>query len=468
MRRCKPMNGRAAVTASATVLLLTASNAALGAGFALLEQSSSRLGTAASGTAAAADDPTTLYFNPAGMMHLNGVQTAVSLSGIYITSEFSNKNSVAALGQSLGNAGGNAGGMNWVPSAYLTANFDDRWALGIAVNGPFGLKLEYDQGWMGRFQSDLSDIKTINVNPSIALRISDMLSIGAGANYQTIDAELTSAVNYSAIIAGGLQQLATAGTITPLQAAALTQANAGLQGRTVVTGDDEAWGFNVGVLFDFTENARLGVSYRSSVKYKVTGDVAFTRPTTPEPIGTGIVDSVSAPGGLYANGPVSVDLELPSSAIASFWARVTPSVELLADVQWTEWSSIPELRVLRASGETLQNTIENWDDTWRAAVGAAFTVNNTWKLRVGVAYDQTPVPDSTRTPRLPDPDRYWVAIGAGWSPTESVTVDFGYVHLFAEDVPLNQNAGNTQAYALINGEQSTAIDIATAQVVYRF
>lgn len=454
--------------ASLALPLTLLSNYAFASGFALLEQSSSRLGNAFAGTAAAADDATTVYFNPAGMLQIGGHQAVVSLSDVYIDSKFSNANSQAAFGQPLGVEGGNAGGMNWVPSAYWASTFGERFALGIGVNAPFGLKLDYDDGWMGRFQGKRSEIKTLNVNPSFAVRIGERVSIGAGVNYQQIDAELTSAVNYSAVIAQQLQALALQGTITPLQAAQLTAANAGLEGYTVVAGDDAAWGFNVGVLFDFSDNARIGLAYRSSIDYTVEGDVRFFAPATPEPVGTGIVAGASAPGAPLSNSAATVELEVPASATLSYWQRLGSSVELMADVAWTEWSSIPELRVVRANGATLSVTPEDWRDTWRAALGLTFTVNSKWKLRTGVAHDQTPVPDTTRTPRLPDGNRYWIAFGAGWTFSERTTIDFGYTHLFVKDAPLNQNAGSTAAYGLINGEQNTSIDIVTAQMGYRF
>jgi long-chain fatty acid transport protein len=448
--------------------LMLAANQAYASGFAILEQSSSRLGTAFAGTAATADDATAVYFNPAGMTLLDGHRAAMSLSDIYIDSKLKNANSQAAFGQPLGTEGGNAGGMNWVPSAYWTSKFGDRFALGIGVNAPFGLKLDYDDGWMGRFQAKRSEIKTLNINPSFAFRIGEVVSVGAGVNYQQIDAELTSAVNYSAVIAQQLQALALQGTITPLQAAQLTAANVGLEGYTVVAGDDAAWGFNVGVLFNFSDNARIGLAYRSSIEYTVEGDVRFFAPATPEPVGTGIVAGASAPGAPLSNSAASVELEVPASATLSYWQRLGSRVELMADVAWTEWSSIPELRVVRANGTTLSVTPEDWRDTWRAALGLAYTVNSKWKLRTGVAHDQTPVPDTTRTPRLPDGNRYWVAFGAGWAFSERISIDFGYTHLFVKDAPLDQNNGNQAAYGLINGEQKTSIDIVTAQLGYRF
>jgi len=113
-------------------------------------------------------------------------------------------------------------------------------------------------------------------------------------------------------------------------------------------------------------------------------------------------------------------------------------------------------------------TPEHWRDTWRYALGGTYAMNDSLMLRAGVALDETPVPDATRTPRLPDTDRTWVAIGARWQPSPSLLMDFGYAHLFSDTVPLNQDAGNVAASALLNGEQHSDIDIVSAQLVYLF
>lgn len=439
-------------------------------GFALLEQSASRLGTAFAGTAAVADDATTLFFNPAGMTQIEGNQLAAGLaSGIEITSEFSNAGSTAAFGQPSGGTGGDAGGWNFVPGMYLTAPLTDDLTIGLGINAPFGLQLVYESGWVGRFQALHSEIKTINFNPSIAWQVNDRLSIGAGVSYQRLQAELTNAVNYSAAVAQGVQQLVALGQLPATAAPAVIAANLGLEGGARVRGDDTGWGFNVGFLFDVSDATRIGLAYRSAVEYDVGGTIHFTPPVAiPSAIGAGIVAAASATGAPLSSGPVSVDLKVPDSAILSLRQSVSPKLAVLADVAWTGWSSVQELRVVRDSGVTASVTPEHWRDVMRYAVGATYELNEELTLRTGVAYDTTPVPDATRTPRLPDTNRTWAAIGARWQPSQALAFDFAYAHLFSETVPLNQNAGSTAASGLLLGEQHSDIDIISAQLTYRF
>lgn len=452
----------------ATASLALIPTAAGASGFALLEQSASRLGTAFAGTAAAADDATTVFFNPAGMTALSQPEGVVSTSGIDIGSEFRNDSSVPAFAQPLGGSGGDAGDWNFVPAAYFALPAGDNLAFGIGVNAPFGLKLVYDADWIGRFQALHSEISTLNINPSVAYRIGERISLGAGIDFQRLDAELTNDVNYSAVVAQGVQQLVGAGQLPPATGAAIVAANAGLAGHARVRGDDDAWGFNLGALFELSDQTRLGLSYRSSIDYTVGATISFAAPTGADAIANGIIAAASAAGAPLASGPVRVDLELPDSATVSLEHRFGEKYALLADVAWTGWSSIQELRIVRDSGTTVSVTPERWKDTWRYALGATYAMNDALTLRAGVAFDETPVPDETRTPRLPDTDRTWVAVGARWQASTSLLMDFGYAHLFSDTVPLHQNAGNAATSALLDGNQHSDIDIVSAQLVYRF
>lgn len=423
-------------------------------GFALLEQSASRLGTAFSGTAAAADDATTLFYNPAGMMKLDEIEISAAASGVKISSQFRNGASQPALGQPLGSEGGDAGGWNAIAAAYVALPINENLAAGFAFNVPFGLKLEYDNGWMGRFQALKSEIRTFNFNPALAFRLNEHVSLGFGMNYQRILAELTNSGNYTAAIAA----------VSP----ALVPLNTGLEGNVVVRGDDAAWGFNAGVLFEFTPRTRLGLSYRSSLQYEVEGTVNFTAPTATNPTGAAIIAAASQPGGPLADSGATVDIELPDIATASLYQAIGDKVELLIDVAWTGWSSVQYLNVVRDNGVLLSSTPELWEDTWRYAIGATWTVNDAWKLRGGVAFDEAAVPDETRTARLPDTERKWVAIGARWTPTTATIIDVGYAHLFSNDVPMNQDEGNALRSGLLYGHQESAIDIVSLQLGYRF
>ena len=367
------------------IALALAAPQAFGSAFALAEQNAFGLGNAFAGAGAVAEDANTVWFNPAGLARLNFPQAEAALHVIIPSSKFHNANSQAAFLQPLGGTGGDAGSAAFVPNLYGSMAINDRIHVGIGVNAPFGLMTEYDDGWLGRYQALKSEVKTININPSISYKVTDQFWIGAGADYQHFQATLTNNTNYSAVLAQGYGQLAAANQISQANAAALSVATAGLDTFTKVTGDDYAWGWNVGAMFSFNGDAnndpgagRIGLAYRSKLKYNVVGSVNFTNPATPILTGPlaplqGAVNLVSAGANqtrLFNSG-VTLDITLPDSASLSYYQKVNAKWDFLADVGWTGWSSIPELRILRTSGSVLQVLPENFKDTWRYSVGVS-------------------------------------------------------------------------------------------------
>jgi long-chain fatty acid transport protein len=314
---------------------------------------------------------------------------------------------------------------------------------GVGISAPFGLKTEYASDWMGRFQAIKSDVSTFNVNPSLSYKISDTISVGGGLDYQQLNAELTKAVNYVAVAfaAGG-----------GAAAAAVPAANA--EGTVAVKGKDTAWGYNFGAMFQLAPETRLGVSYRSSIKYKVTGTVAFTN------VPTAVLGNL--------DGNVNLDLEVPDSESVALQHKLNQQWTLLADVTRTGWSKIKQLQIVRDTGQTLDNTPENFKNTWRVGVGAVHRYNDAWTIKMGFAYDQTPVNDNDRTARLPDNNRLWLSVGGQYKLSKDGTLDFGLAHLFIKDAPINQNAGNATAFGQLVGTYKGSVDILGAQFAYRF
>ena len=394
--------------------------------FALIEQSASGLGNSFAGAAAAAEDASTIFYNPAGMSLLpGGMQVSAGLALINLSAKFSDSGSIASTSPAprpLGNDGGDAGGLSAVPNVYFAMDVAPNWKVGVGVSVPFGLKTEYDPAWIGRFQAIKSEISTLNVNPSVSYKLDDKMSFGFGLNYQRIDAEFTKAVN-----------LGVAEEIADIKAK-----------------DNSGWGYNLGAMFQLAPDTRLGVSYRSSIKYHLTGTATFSQNNP------------------VASADASADIKMPDSASIAVQHRLNPDWTLLADVSRTGWSKIKDLTINLDTGGQLSSTPENFKNTWRVGVGAVHRYNDAWSMKMGLAYDQTPVNDTDRTARLPDNNRLWLSFGGQYKLSKDGTLDLGYAHLFIKDAPINQNGGNANANGQLVGNYKGSVDIFGAQFAYRF
>lgn len=427
----------------AGALLAMSGNAAASA-FALIEQSSG-LGNAFAGGAAGAEDATTIFFNPAGMSRLKGKQVSVAASGIKPSAKFSNTGSTGAALQTAGGNGGDAGSLALVPNTYVVTEIEPALRFGLGINVPFGLKTDYDPTWIGRFQAITSKLQTINVNPSLSYQMNDVTSLGIGLNYQHITGDLTSAVNYSAAAfsAGGAPLLTAIG-------------GAGKEGVSTMSGSDSAWGYNLGALFNVTPSTRVGVAYRSKITYTLKGTISFTN-----------VPTAMAASPTFANGDVNLPVNMPDYFSISGFHQLNDKWDVMADLSRTGWGTFQQLVITRTNGTVVQNVQENWKNTWRFALGATHHYNEQWLARVGVAYDQTPVPDAYRTARIPDNNRTWLAFGGQYKPSFAGTVDFGYAHLFVKDSTIANNQTASGAGNLV-GSYANSVDILSVQYAYSF
>jgi long-chain fatty acid transport protein len=429
-------------------------------GFQLVEQNASGLGNAYSGQAAAAEDASTIYFNPAGLTRLKGKYFQVSIEGIGPQTSFTDTGSTrpviptnppTTIPVPLGGDGGDAGDLTPVPNAYLSWQVSERAWIGLGVNVPFGLKTDWDETWVGRFHAVQSEVKTININPTVAFQLSDAVSIGAGASYQHIEATLSSAVPYGGISLAASSQ---AGAAAPLAAAAILGQLGGpsglaREGLSTVEGDTASWGWNVGLMFHPNDKFRLGVSYRSEIEHTLEGDVtfenapSFSLPGPLAPLGAGI-------NARFANGPVETTISLPQTVSVAGSLQASDKVQLLADWTWTGWDSIQDLTIDRENGSELSSLPLNFETTWRAGLGLNYQVNEKVKVRLGTAYDKAPVQDEFRTPRLPDQDRVWAAAGLQWK-LGNGAFDFGYAHIFVDEATSNLRPSTSDVPSFFRG-----------------
>ena len=400
---------------------------ARGAGFQLLEQNASGLGNAYAGQAAVAENASAMHYNPASMTRLPGTQFSSSALGIRLSIEFSDSGaSRAPNGAGIpagGSNGGNAGGdWNYLSSLFLTRQIDSRLWLGLGLSAPFGLKTQYEPDFIGRFQSQKTVIKVYDINPGFAYKLSESVSIGAGLSYQ----HFTFKLDRSAFV----------GVEVP--------------SHLELTSSD--WGWNAGVFFTPARAVRAGLSHRSSVNHHMEGSVNIA----------------GVPGFPI---PATANVRLPATSSAALALDVSENLEVLGDFTYTHWSSIKAVPVVLSSGVVADTFDVQFRDGWRIGVGANYRWLQDLRLKVGIAYERSPVVSRHRTTSLPDDERVWIGIGAKWALSKSATVDFGYAHAFGlwkANIDRQHGVGAPLAQGNVTGHSKNSIDILGVQYSHAF
>jgi long-chain fatty acid transport protein len=442
--------------------LAVASLPASAAFFQIAEQSASGIGNAFAGGAAVAEDASTVWYNPAGMTRLTGPQFVVG--GSYIRPRFSAdvKSASTALGFPIGGGGGQAGEDAFVPNLYAVYPVSRRLALGAAVNAPFGLVTDYPDTWAGRYHALRSDIKTVNIELAGAFKLNDAFSMGLGVNHQNLDAELTQAVDFATLCTVG----AALGIANTCGAPGFVQPGTPNDGNAKVTAKGDAWGYNAGILAQFGAT-RVGLAYRSKLKYKLDGNFDITAPANvPNTL-------LTNPNFVLVDSGARTEITLPSTLSLSAYRELSSRWAIMADVTRTNWSVLPELRIKFDSGQADQVVTLNLKNVYRYSVGTTYRGSDSWLLRAGIALDRSPVPNAMdRTPRLPDSDRRWLSVGAGLKASESVYFDFGYTYIRLADSSVQKVAGGAGTENFARGNLSAdykgSVQIFAAQVRWAF
>jgi len=415
------------------VLLLTASTSFAG-GFRLPEAGAKAMGMGFAFTAQA-DDPSAIYFNPAGLTQLKG--SNVMLGATYLAldgGEFSGTTPltggavVSETQKSLDFI---------IPNAYFTRTTNDGYiSYGIGVFTPFGLGQEYENKNTSIFRNQITliDLQTVVVNPTIAFKINEFLSVGVGIDWMYGKAKLEK---------------------TPV-------ASVGNLYNSELKGDGDAWGYNFGILLKPTENFRVGANYRSPFTLKIK-DADVNISNTNPAYATGLL----GPTPSSTKGDATVAMPATFALGAAYTAgRLT--VE--ADADWTFWSSFSSLPI------TIQNPVptlpstgnpKNWEDVVAFRLGVEYRVTDPLSLRAGFVYDPTPVPSETLGPELPDADKLDYSIGVGYK-IGSWTIDLAGMYIDKKDRTVSNIRLEGANPVGQNGTWTGSSWLASLDVGYRF
>ena len=420
---------RCALLAGIALGALSAGGTAQASGFALLEQSAIDQGASYAGSAARADDPSTLFYNPAGMTQLPGYQFSLNNSFIAPEANLASGSATNLAGLSAGGyAGGNAASSVLLPSFFATAQVAPDWHVGLAVTTPFGLGTKYDTNSVTRYDALTTKLATYNFAPSVAWQALPTLSVAAALRVEAADARLSQAVDFGSIGYGHIPGYLPGNH----------------DGIGTMKGSDAAVGWQVGLLYQPLPGTRVGFDYRSPIFHNLSGSVSY--------------QNAGPLAGSFTGGPATAKLVTPDTFSLGL-AQDVGQFTLLGGVDYTQWSHFKTLLVNYTGGPAL-DTNENWHNTVMLSVGADWHVTQEWTLRTGFAFDQTPVSDQHRTPRIPDANRYWLSIGATWKPTPRLAFSAAYSHLFVD--------GSTVDLSSLQASYNNQINILSAQATLSF
>lgn len=435
--RNHPRPTRIATLALGVAAALAFASNAQASGFQLKENSVKSMGSAFAGTAAKTGDSSVVANNPAAMTQFEGNTFQVDLTAIDLSYEFQGTATDAFGRPMTGGNGGQAGDLTPVPAMSYIRKLDNGLAFGAMVSAPFGLKTEYEDGWVGRYFAHTSDVRIVDLTLSGAIDITDRFSVGIGAIVSRADVTLSKSVDFGTLL---YSNPAT----RPLPFAQPQAAD----GFVEVQGDENGFGWLVGAHFRPTDNFAIGASYRSEIDYELTGTADWTVPGNVAAVFG--ASPLTAP--LFQDGNVTADLTTPSVLSIGVDWQVTDRLALMASWAETGWSSLREVRIDFENPDPDAVEPFEWEDTVFASIGAEFKLNDKWTLRGGVAYDETPTSLTHRTPRLPDDDRTWYSIGATWQVSDALDLNFGFSHIRPDDPKVDITNSGTRIAGPYDGD----------------
>ncbi|MFQ5876310.1 MAG: OmpP1/FadL family transporter [Acidobacteriota bacterium] len=389
---------RTRVLGGTVALCAGAAGVAFASGYAVYEQGAEAMANAGAFTARA-DNASALFFNPAGILRLEGIWLDVGTTTILLTgSEFESPSGV----------GFDQNDTAVYPStAYYTQKISDRLAWGLAITSPFGLKTKWDEDFEGRFISRESNIAVVNFNPNLAFRLGRDWTGAFGLDYALAQIrELSRNIDSSSLSASDC--------------------------FTSLDGDGGDIGWNAAVQWAPENGWRWGLSYRAEMEPDVGGDVEFE----------GIAGAVAS---LFSDGPASADLPLPATMSTGLAYVSGGKWEGEFDVVWTDWSTFDRLRIDVENESALVtdiDQIEEWDDTLSFRAAFSYHVRPRHEWRAGAYFDQNPVPDDHIRPRLPDADRTSLQVGYGYRGPGRLRLDVAYQAPFFDDRPATGDPGS--------------------------
>ncbi|AIK96642.1 OmpP1/FadL family transporter [Candidatus Odyssella acanthamoebae] len=402
---------------------ICAGSSAMAGGYAIKLHSGLSAGMAAAGSGVS-DDALAIYANPAAMIQNTTHQVAGHFTGVFGLTKFKGaaQTSTPAAFSTTGNTR-NAAKKVAVPSFGVIANAHERVKVGLMVHAPFGLKFNYGNESVVRGHATRAEMTTINVVPSIALKIIDSLTFGAGLQMQ-----------YTKV------DLARKAALTPLSPL-----------YSLVSGNDWAMGWTAGLFSQVTKAWKVGLSYKSQMTANLDGQGQLGTLT----------------GVLSSEFKAKAKVHFPHTFSLSTSYDLTNSLTAYMDVIYTKWDVVKEISISSFSPQNSQDIIPlKWKNTWFFSLGASYKINENWTFRTGYGYDKSPSRNATRVVSIPDTNKHWIAIGTTYNMGKNLAMTLSYGHEFFEKGKINLT--NQGLKGSLVGKVKNRVDLVSVQFNYKF
>ena len=437
-----PLHGILLGVTGAALCDLTATGAAHAGGFGVREQSAYFLGTAFAGSAAGGEI-SSIYWNSAATAALPGCNASSSYSGIFASGDESAQaglfvSGVPPVASGLTPTSTDIGRDGFVPSSFVTCQLSQQLYVGLGLNAPFGLLTKPDNSaWAGSPIAITSRIFSVDINPTLAYKLTPELTIGVGAQIEYFKLRLTHG-SFDALV-----------------------------GTRAFEATDWGVGATVGVIWQPRAATAIGLGYRSAVGVDVNGSYVRSAGLLTPPVSADATASVT----------------LPDEVTLSARQIVGPRLAIMGTVEWQNWSRLQNVAAV-GSGCGPTGVCEvlnlNYRDGWFYSLGAEYAYSPSVLLRAGIGYETSPIQDRTRDILIPDSNRIFVSAGASYKYSEQISFDFGYSHLFFQDAPFciasaAQNGGSSHcgagtppAAVLLRGSADNSADLVSVGLRYKF
>lgn len=348
---------------------------------------------AGAGWSARAQDPTTVVTNPAGMSRLEGTQFQFTAQPLAIDSSFSSDLGGGSTLDSVLPGG----------SFFVTHQLNKEWTLGFSMAGFFGLGLDYETGWEGRYYLDEITLQSVGFQPTVSYKVNDQLSVGAGVTLIYTVFEQKMSLNNPGPASDGSLKL-----------------------------DDEVTSFqaNLGILYELNNDTRFGLQYLSESNVDLK--------TSPEVKGNGLVSDA-----LRQVNKLDLGMTMPQSVIFSAYHQLTDRWAIMGNIGWQEWSEFGMVDIDASTANTSRSITANrqYKDTWNFAIGTQYQINDQWRLNTGIAYDSEMVDEKNVTLDLPTADSWRYGIGATYDCSDSLQFSAGYEIVWHGDIDVDVSRG---------------------------